>query len=94
MVVTGGVVLLVGVGSFVGGPTLAMLVTEPVTGAVTVTVRFVTWLLLKFAMLQVKMPLLVTPFPLALTKVTFAGNVSVTMTLVAADGPKFVTAML
>ena len=94
VVVTGGVVLFVGFGSFVGGPTLAMFVTEPVAGAVTVTVRFVTWLLLNVAMFQVTKPLLVAPLPLALTNVMFAGNVSVTMMPDADDGPKFVTEIL
>jgi len=36
-------------------------------------------------------PLLLAPPPLALTKLTPAGNVSVTTTLLALDGPKFVT---
>ena len=36
-------------------------------------------------------PLLFTPPPVALTNVTVAGNVSVTATPPALDGPKFVT---
>jgi hypothetical protein len=41
--------------------------------------------------LQLTTPLLLTPPPLALTNVTPNGNVSVTVTLLALDGPKFVT---
>ena len=41
--------------------------------------------------LQVTTPLLSAPPPLALTNVTPAGNASVTTTLLAVDGPKFVT---
>ena len=91
VVMTGGVVLFVGFGSFGGGPTLAMFVSEPLVGAVTVTVRFVIWLLLKVAMLHVTRPELFAPLPLALTNVTPLGNASVTVTLLALDGPKFVT---
>ena len=42
VVVTGGVTLFVGFGSFGSGPTLARLVRLPLTGAVTVSVKFVT----------------------------------------------------
>ena len=91
MVVTGGVTLFVGTGSPVGEPTLAKFVIEPLAGEVTVTLRFVIWLLLNVAMLHVTRPLFVAPLPLALTKVTLLGNVSVTITPLAEDGPKFVT---
>ena len=91
VVMTGGVVLFVGTGSFVGGPTLAMFVSEPLVGAVTVTVMFVTWLLFNVPMLHVTIPELLTPLPLAFTNVTPFGNASVTVTLLALDGPKFVT---
>ena len=91
LVVTGGVTLFVGVGSSVGPPTLATFVIEPLAGEVTVTVRFVTWLEDKVPMLQVTRPLAFVPLPLALTNVTLFGNVSVTMTPLADDGPKFVT---
>jgi hypothetical protein len=40
---------------------------------------------------QLTTPLLLAPPPLALTNVTPKGNVSVTTTLLALDGPKFVT---
>ena len=36
---------------------------------------------------QVTMPALLLPLPVALTKVTLAGKVSVTSTLLALDGP-------
>ena len=42
-------------------------------------------------MLQLTTPLVFTPPPLALTNVTPSGNVSVTVTLLALEGPKFVT---
>jgi hypothetical protein len=42
-------------------------------------------------MLQLTTPLLLAPPPVALTNVTPNGNVSVTVTLLALDGPKFVT---
>jgi hypothetical protein len=41
--------------------------------------------------LQFTTPLVFTPPPLALTNVTPNGNVSVTVTLLAVEGPKFVT---
>jgi hypothetical protein len=41
--------------------------------------------------LQLTTPLVFNPPPEALTKLTPAGNVSVTTTLLALDGPKFVT---
>ena len=45
-------------------------------------------------MFQVATPALVTPPPLALTKVAPAGTASVIVTLLAALGPKFVTLMV
>jgi hypothetical protein len=50
-----------------------------------------TWPLAKVPRLQLTTPLLLAPPPLALTNVTVAGNVSVTVTLLALEGPKFVT---
>src|SRR6266851_4223716 len=91
LVVTGGVTLLVEFGSLVGELTLAELLSEPLAGAVTRTVRLLTWPLARLPRLQFTTPLLFTPLPLALTKVTVAGNVSVTVTLIAVDGPKLVT---
>ena len=91
LVVTGGVTLLVGCGSFGNGPTLATFVSEPLVGAVTINVRFVVWLFVMAPKLHVTRPAFVTPPPVAETKVTPTGKVSVTVTLLAVDGPKFVT---
>src|ERR1035438_10455871 len=91
LVTTGGVMLLVLFGSPVGVLTLATLVSEPLAGAVTVTVRLLTWPLASVPRLQFTTPLLFTPPPVALTNVTPSGNVSVTVTLLALEGPKFVT---
>jgi hypothetical protein len=88
---TGGVTLLVLLGSPVGELTLAVFVSVPLAGAVTVTVTLLTWPLVSAPKLQLTTPLVLIPLPLADTKVTVAGNVSVTTTLLALDGPKFVT---
>jgi hypothetical protein len=71
--------------------TLATLVNEPLAGAVAVTVILLTCPLANVPKLQLTRPLLFTPPPVALTNVTVAGNVSVTTTLLALEGPKFVT---
>ena len=71
--------------------TVAVLVSEPLVGAVTVKVILLTWPLVNVPKVQLTTPLLFNPPPVALTNVTLAGNVSVTTTLLAADGPKFVT---
>jgi hypothetical protein len=88
---TGGVTLFVLLGSPVGELTLAVLVSEPLAGAVTVTLTLLTWPLVNVPKLQFTTPLLLAPPPVALTNVTSSGNVSVTVTLLALDGPKFVT---
>jgi hypothetical protein len=88
---TGGVMLFVLFGSTVGELTLATLVNEPLAGAVTVTVTLLTWPLASVPKLQFTTPLVLTPPPVALTNVTLAGRLSVTITLPALDGPKFVT---
>ena len=90
LVTTGGVTLFVEFGSPVGELTLAVLVSEPLAGAVTVTVTLLTWPLANVPNVQLTTPLLLAPPPLALTKLTPAGKVSVTTTLLALDGPKFV----
>src|ERR1700690_982246 len=87
----GGVMLFVLLGSPVGELTLATLVRLPLAGAATVTVTLLTWPLLSVPRLQFTTPLLLAPPPLALTNVTPNGNVSVTVTLLALEGPKFVT---
>jgi hypothetical protein len=91
VVMTGAVTLFVELGSPVGELTLAVLVSEPLAGAVTVTVMLLTWPLARVPRLQLTTPLLLAPPPLALTNVTVGGNVSVTVTLLAVEGPKFVT---
>src|SRR5436309_472143 len=91
MLITGGVTLLVEFKSLVGELTLAVLVSKPLAGAVTTTVRLLTWPPARSPKLQLTTPPLFTPLPLALTKLTVAGKVSVTTTLLAVDGPKLVT---
>jgi hypothetical protein len=91
VVTTGADRLLVGLGSPVGELTFATLVSVPLAGAVTVTVTLLTWPLAKVPNVQLTTPLVFTPPPVALTNVTPNGNVSVTTTLLALDGPKFVT---
>jgi hypothetical protein len=91
VVMTGTVTLFVLFGSPVGVLTLAVFVSVPLAGAVTVTVTLLTWPLVKTPRLQFTTPLVLIPLPLADTNVTVAGSVSVTTTLLALDGPKFVT---
>ena len=91
VVMTGAVTLFVLFGSPVGVLTLAVLVSEPLAGAVTVTVTLLTWPLVKTPRFQLTTPLVFNPPPVALTKLTPNGNVSVTVTLLALEGPKFVT---
>jgi hypothetical protein len=88
---TGAVTLFVLLGSPVGELALAVFVSVPLAEAVTVTVTLLTWPLAKTPRLQLTTPLVFTPPPVALTKLTPNGNVSVTTTLLALDGPKFVT---
>ena len=68
-----------------------MFVSVPPAGAVTVTVNLLTAPFARSPRLQITTPALFVPPPLALTNVTPAGNASVTTTLLAMDGPKFVT---
>ena len=91
VVMTGEVMLFVLFGSTVGEFTPATLVNEPLAGALTVTVILLIWPLAKVPNVQLTTPLLLAPPPLALTNVTPKGSVSVTTTLLALDGPKFVT---
>ena len=67
VVVTGGVTLFVGVGSGVGDVTFATFVSEPEAGAVTVTVTFVTWLLVSVPKFQMTRLPLGVPLPVLLT---------------------------
>src|SRR5438093_1521923 len=93
LVITGGVGLLVGVGSDVGLPTLALFVMlAPLAGAVTVSLPYAPLFRSRLPRLdQITLPPLNTPPALALTNVTLAGKASVTVTLLAALGPRFVT---
>jgi hypothetical protein len=91
VVMTGAVTLFVLFGSTVGELALAVFVSVPLAGAVTVTVRLLTWPPAKVPNVQLTTPLVFTPPPVALTNVTPNGNVSVTTTPLALDGPKFVT---
>jgi hypothetical protein len=91
VVMTGAVTLFVLLGSTVGELALAVFVSVPLAGAVTVTVTLLTWPLAKVPNVQFTTPLVFTPPPVALTKLTPKGSVSVTTTLLALDGPKFVT---
>jgi hypothetical protein len=91
VVMTGAVTLFVLFGSPVGELALAVFVSVPLAGAATVTVTLLTWPLAKTPRLQLTTPLVFNPPPVALTNVTPNGNVSVTTTLLALDGPKFVT---
>src|ERR1700689_2389832 len=81
-VITGALVLFAGVGSGTGLPTVAVLVTAPPAGARTVTLKLVLAPFVRLGIVgQNTAPLaLVVPPPVALTKVTFAGNASVTTT--------------
>src|SRR5208282_5821863 len=91
VVMTGTLVLFVRLGSPVGELAVAMLVSEPLAGAVTVTVTLLIWPLIRLPRFHVTVPELFTPPPEALTKLTPAGNASVTTTPLALEGPKFVT---
>src|SRR5438552_1270274 len=90
-------VLLAGVGSEVEALTAAVLVMVPPSlGAVTtiVIVEGVPPVGARLALVQVTLalvPLHVQPVPEALWKVTPAGSVSVTLTLVAVEGPPLLT---
>jgi len=96
VVITGELVLFVGFGSLAGLPPLAMFVKlTPLTGAVTVTVRFVAAPAAsepRFVQ-TIWLPLVVAP-TVALTKLTADGRLSVTDKLAAVPGPRFVTVMV
>jgi hypothetical protein len=91
VVITDGVMLFVEFGSPVGELAVAVFVSEPLAGAVTVTVTLLTCPLPRLPNAQVTIPALLSPPPVALTKLTPTGRLSVTTTPLALDGPKFVT---
>src|SRR5437763_1028144 len=88
---TGGLTLLVGFGSPVGEPKVATCVIEPEAGALIVNVKLVVALMASVPRFHASTPLLRSPPLLAFTNVTPAGKASVTVTLLADEGPKFVT---
>ena len=90
-VMTGGVRLFKMFVSPVGELTLATFVKLPLAGAVTVTDKLVTCPLINVPKSQLTTPLELVPLPDAPTKLTPPGKVSVTITLLAEDGPKLVT---
>ena len=95
MVVINVLVLLALLVSVIPLVAVAVLVNVPLAGAVTVTVKFVVELTAKLLRAgQPTTPLALVPPALALTKVTVAGNVSLTLTLVAVEGPALVTVMV
>lgn len=94
VVVTGGLMLFVGFGSLVGELTVAVFVIVPLAGAVTVKVKLVVALTASVPSDQLTTPAFVVPPFDALTNAVPRGNVSVTTTLLAVDGPKFVTEMV
>ena len=89
--------LFVGVRSPVGETTLATFVNDPLAGSdVTVTVTFVTWLLISMPMLQVTTPAVIRHAAAG----AHEGDVRRqrrpfnTHAALALDGPKFVTLMV
>ena len=84
--------LFVGFGSIVGETPKTVFVNGPVAGAVTVTVNVNIPPLVKSGITgQVTMPLLFVPPPVVLTKIEFVGRLSLMTTLLAIEGPEFVT---
>src|ERR1700690_1225830 len=94
LVKTGELVLFAKFASTVVEVKVATLVNEPEAGAFTVTVRLVIWPLASVPRIQLTIPLLFKPPPVALTKVMLAGRLSVTTTPLALEGPKLVTDMV
>src|SRR5258706_11575794 len=87
-VITGGVRLLVEFGSLVGELTLAVLVSEPLAGAVTITVRLLIWPLARLPRLQLTRQRILPHFPLSPTNVTDVCMETDTTTLLAMNGPR------
>jgi hypothetical protein len=90
----GELVLLPEFGSAVIEVTVALFVTTPLAGALTVIVTFVVLPLVRVPKVQLATPALVVPPPLALTNTTFVGNTSLATTLLAVEGPAFVTVIV
>jgi hypothetical protein len=69
-----------------------VLVSVPLVGGVTVTVNVNVPPLVRLAIVgQVTTPLSFVPPLVALTNTTFVGKLSLTTTLLAVEGPEFVT---
>src|SRR5436309_476623 len=91
LVLTGGVTLLVEFESLVVELTLAVLVSEPLAGAVTTMVRLLTWPLARSPRLHFTTPPFFIPLPLALRKLHSFPTRRSSDLLLATDGPKLVT---
>ena len=95
VVMTGGLVLLKTFVSPVGELTRARLVSvKLLTGAMTVSVKFVTCNAASVPRFQTTLPPRFVPPAVAFENVTPLGSASVTVTLLADDGPRFVTKRL
>ena len=70
---------------------MATFVKVPFAGAVTVKVTLVPAPFARLPKLHDTLPAAATPPPVALIKTTPLGKLSVTTTLLAPDGPRFVT---
>ena len=96
VVSTGPAVLLTRLVSAVALPATTQLLITPLAGARTVSPRFATAPLARLLIAQktfVRLALVVPP-PVALIKVTVAGKLSATTTLIAGNGPLLVTAIV
>src|ERR1035437_4870738 len=92
-VITFALVLFAGFESVVPELTLALLVIEPLAGAVTVSVTVDAAPMASAPTAQVTTPLLLAPPPVALANVTPPGRLSVTTTLLAEVGPPLLALM-
>src|ERR1051326_6484263 len=92
---TGGVILFEGLGSLIGLPPDAELVRLPASeGAITVNTRFVVAPAARLATDQTTWEPLTAAAGEAFTNVTVAGRLSVTLKLLAEEGPRFVTVIV
>ena len=95
MVTTGGVKLFVGIGSSVGPPTLATFVALPRCVEMTVSVKLLAVFAARLEIFQMTWLLaFVVVLGAELTKAKPFGRLSVTIKLVAVEGPALLTTML
>ena len=95
MVTTGGVKLFVGIGSSVGPPTLATFVALPLCVEITVSVKLLVVFAARLEIFQMTWLLaFVVVLGTELTKANPFGRLSVTIKLVAVEGPPLLTMML